>query len=124
MPTETDFARWFDRWLTVNKKRGDFVANELGVSEATISAWRNGSNPPRAEYLVPLAKMTGETLEHLGHLAYGWPEKTVSDPAMKKPLIREGLILLKQLEEMGGGLLETVLAMIRAAVKDRERDKG
>ena len=130
MSTEIEFKDWFNGWinrLPEEQRSGEWVASQLNVSEATVSGWRNGRNPPKAEYIAPLARMTGESLEYVANLAYkefGWNLGPTTDPLMKEPLIREGLRLLRGLFQMAPELAAAALQVLQSLDKIARRQKS
>jgi transcriptional regulator with XRE-family HTH domain len=127
--TPKAFSSWFSQWLDDNPDwTGERLSAELKVSEAAISAWRNGTNSPRAEYILRLSEITGLSHHKLANLAYGWPEDPPTDPLMAEPLYLELMAILRQLWERGRdlfpGLIETARGLLRLARKRNEPARG
>jgi len=47
------------RLMDEQGRRGDWVATKLGVSQATVSLWRNGKQPIPWYWVRPLAEVLG-----------------------------------------------------------------
>jgi len=127
MSTEPTFAEWLKGWLRDNPEwTQQRLAEAIPVSEAAMSDWVNGKNPPRdLNHITRLAEITERDAHWLANRAYGWALPPPTDPMLKSPIVREGDQLLSQLERLAPDQMPLVIELIRSVLRlVRRREKG
>ena len=90
------------------------IADELGVSKQTVSAWRNGSRSPKKPMLIKLAVMYHVSIEWLMGFDDDAPEKReTQDPQIQ--------IVSGMMEDMSEDQKEQIVAIVRAIVLQQKK---
>lgn len=121
--TDTSFQKWFERWITKNEAgwTAKTLAERMELVPSTVSHWRTGKHVPDPRQLFMLHEISGESLYHLAHLAYGWPAVPSTDPMQKEPMLREVAVHLVQLYRRAPERMPLVVELVRGVLRDSKR---
>lgn len=121
----TPIAQWVDTWLTTNEEGWTplTVSKRMDIARSTVSHWRVARAVPDPRQLGILAEISGESLWHLAHLAYGWPDVPSSDPLLKQPELREIAHLLSQIYKLAPERVSLAGELLRGVLRDARKDK-
>ena len=86
------------------------VADQVGVRQATVAAWERSATPPRGEFLVPLSKALGVTLEELLQADRKKTAKHRGPSSKLEKLVEEVSHLPRRRQQRIASLLEAMVA--------------
>lgn len=84
------------------------LADELGTRQSTVASWERSSNPPRGEFLAPLAQTLGVSADVLLQIDKG--QKHPGPPSRIEQLFKEVAQLPRRRQERIATVVQALLS--------------
>ena len=87
------------------------LANRMEVRQSTVASWERSANPPKGEFIVPLAKLLKVSLDVLLQAEGGTSPARHRGPASNlETLVEQVSTLPRRRQQRIAGVLESLLA--------------